>query len=175
MSKKITLVTSMLLLLALLASCGTTTPNPNSSSNGTPGNQPSNIGETTPGANQTNQQLLPIVSSGNVALSLDVTASGTTQQLAIGQVLAITLESNPSTGYAWLVGQVDPAILTQLGDPTYQEGETDTTPVVGAPGTETYYFQAAATGTTTLTLEYKRGWETNVAPEKTFTITVEVK
>jgi inhibitor of cysteine peptidase len=175
MYKKITLTLIVLILLASLAGCGSTAKENSSSSSGeTQNNQTANTTlETNP---QDNQQLLPIISGREVALRLDATADGTTQQLTVGQVLAITLESNPSTGYGWFVGQVDTAILTQLGDPQYQEPQSSgTTPIVGAAGTETYYFQAAATGTTTLTLEYKRGWETGVAPEKTITLTVEVK
>jgi predicted secreted protein len=39
---------------------------------------------------------------------------------------------------------------------------------------EALYFEAKGAGTATLTLDYKRGWETDVAPEKTISINVEV-
>jgi predicted secreted protein len=48
-------------------------------------------------------------------------------------------------------------------------------PLMGAGGKETFYLQAAGTGTATVSLEYKRPWEAAVAPEKTISFIVEVK
>jgi inhibitor of cysteine peptidase len=90
--------------------------------------------------------------------------------------MAITLESNPSTGYSWVATISDPAVLVQMGGPQYQESpSTSGTPIVGAPGMQTFFFQAAEVGTTLLTLDYKRPFESNVAPIDTVTVNVEVK
>jgi inhibitor of cysteine peptidase len=120
--------------------------------------------------------MLPYLSGKMSNITLDATADGTTQQLKKGEVMAIGLESNPSTGYSWFATISNPTVLVQMGEPQYQEpAGSSTTPIVGAAGTETFYFQAVETGTTALTLEYKRSFESNVAPEKTIRLTVEVK
>lgn len=123
-----------------------------------------------------NQQLLPIISGKAASILLDSTADGTTQQLKVSDVIAITLESNPSTGYAWYATSSNPEIVAQLGEAQYQEPKTSSgEPKLGALGTEVLYFEAKGAGSATLILDYKRGWETDVAPEKTITITVEVE
>jgi inhibitor of cysteine peptidase len=158
MFKKITLSLSAIILILSMAGCNS----------GTTPTQSSNASN--------NKQLLPIVSGKDVTLSLDESANGTTQQLKVGELMAITLESNPSTGYSWFATSSSPEVIAQTGDSQYQEPQSSSgTPMMGAAGTETLSFQAISVGTATLTLDYKRGWETNVAPEKTITITVEVK
>ena len=119
--------------------------------------------------------MLPIISGKVANLKLGAIADGTTQQLKKGQVMSITLESNPSTGYSWYAAISNIAVLAQMGEPEYTAPAESSTPMVGAAGAQTFLFQATEIGSTTITLEYKRGWETDVAPEKTITITVEVK
>jgi inhibitor of cysteine peptidase len=158
MFKKVTLEMIALILLTSLAGCKSSAPEASET------NSPAN------------QQLLPIVSGTTANLQLGSSADGTTQQLKVGEVMVITLESNPSTGYGWFATSSNPDILAQNGESQYQEPQSSsTTSVVGAAGTETLSFQALKAGTATLTLDYKRGWETDVAPEKTITITMEVK
>jgi inhibitor of cysteine peptidase len=158
MFKKVNLAMITVILLASLAGCKSSTPEDKET------NSP------------VNQQLLPIISGKTASLQLDASADGTTQQLKIGEVMAITLESNPSTGFGWFATSSNPDIIAQNGESQYQEPQSSsTTPVVGAAGTETLSFQALKAGTATLTLDYKRGWETDVAPEKTISIMMEVK
>ncbi len=163
MFTKFTLTMITIILLTTLTGCSsTTTSNPSGTYTGTD--------------TADEYQMLPIISVNVANLKLDASADGSTQQLTKGQVMSITLESNPSTGYGWFATSSNPDVLTQMGEPEYQAPASDSTnPIVGAAGAETYYFQAADTGTATLTLDYKRGWETTATPEKTITITVEVK
>ena len=172
---KITLTMITMILLISLAGCSTTHPTNPSSTDASGASQSNPSGNITDTNATDNYQMLPVI-SGNVAnLKLDSTADGTTQQLKKAEAMSITLESNPSTGYSWFASISDTAILAQMGEPEYTAPTESSTPVVGAPGTQTFLFQAIETGTTTITLEYKRGWETDVAPEKTITITVEVQ
>ncbi len=93
--------------------------------------------------------------------------------LKTGQILTIRLEANPTTGYAWELGEVDSAILQQAGNaftPAPQGTER-----VGAGGIEEWRFQAVGVGTTTLVLNYRRPWEQESSPAKTFTLTVIVE
>jgi inhibitor of cysteine peptidase len=176
MFTKFTLTIISMILLVTLAGCGAKSPTLPASNATQPIPQSSTSTSTTESESADNYQMLPIV-SGNVAnVALDATADGTTQQLKMGEVLSISLESNPSTGYSWFATISNPAVLVQMGDPVYQEAASNSsTPVLGAAGTQIFYFQAAGSGTSTLTLDYKRSFETNVAPEKTFSMTVEVK
>jgi predicted secreted protein/heat shock protein HslJ len=96
---------------------------------------------------------------------------GMTIGLKIGQMLAVRLDSNPSTGYSWQVSQVDDAVLKQQGEPQFIQ-PPEAPP--GAGGAQVFLFTAAAGGSTTLTLVYKRSFEPNVAPVQTFTVHVTV-
>ena len=171
MFKKITLMLFALVLLISMVGCSNdpaTEAQPASANDEDQENQ----AEAYP---VQNQQLLPIISGKAANLLLDSTADGTTQQLKVGDVIAITLESNPSTGYAWYATSSSPEIVAQLGENQYQEPKTSSgEPKLGALGTEVLYFEAKGAGTATLTLDYKRGWETDVAPEKTISINMEV-
>jgi inhibitor of cysteine peptidase len=172
MFKRILLMLFPIVLLFSMAGC-TPEVQPTSKNAESQANQAGSTLQVYPAENQ---QLLPIISGKNISLQLDDTADGTTQQLKVGDVMAITLESNPSTGFAWFATSSNPEIVAQLGESQYQEtqyssGET----LLGAAGTETLYYEAKGAGTATLTLDYKRGWEKSLAPEQTIIITVEVK
>ena len=176
MFTKFTLTIVSMIILVPMVACGAKSPTL-PASNGTQRSPQSSTSDTpTESKSADNYQMLPLISANVANVSLDATADGTTQQLKMGEVLSITLESNPSTGYSWFATISNPSILVQMGEPVYQESSTNSsTPVLGAAGTQIFYFQAAEVGTTTLTLDYKRSFETNVAPEKTFSMTVEVK
>lgn len=101
------------------------------------------------------------------------TASGPVA-LKVGQVLVVTLPSNPSTGYSWTISTApDGAVLTQNGELTYAATNPDVV-MPGSGGTETVRFTATAAGTTTIVLDYRRPWETDVPPVDTVTLDVTV-
>ena len=99
---------------------------------------------------------------------------GSVVELGEGQALVVTLESNPTTGYSWEVSEVDEDVLRQIGDPEFKEAAAEGEQLVGAGGTETFYFSSAA-GETTLTLVYHRPWEEDVEPEEIFSVDVIVR
>jgi len=101
-------------------------------------------------------------------------ANGTTVTLDVDQVLAIKLESNPTTGYAWHVMDVDESILQAEGGPEMIE-PTQATPMLGAGGWQVIRYRAKASGETVMTLGYSRSFEPDVAPIETFTLTVKVR
>lgn len=97
--------------------------------------------------------------------------AGKTIEMKTGDILVVSLEGNITTGYNWVPAPQTPELLKQVG-------ETEVTPtsdLVGAPGQIVLKFEAVAAGQTVLHLDYKRPWETNVRPEKTFEVTVVVK
>lgn len=100
--------------------------------------------------------------------------NGASVKLRSGGKLVISLESNPSTGFAWVIAEPTPAALESQGDPEYLP-PGGATPAVGAAGTEVFTFKAASAATAELTLEYRRGFEPEVPAEKTFSVTVEIQ
>ena len=98
--------------------------------------------------------------------------NGKQVSLPAGSQLSLRLPGNPTTGYTWEVQAVDASILQQLGEPGYQ---SDRPQLVGSGGTLTLNFKALKPGTTRLLLVYHRPFEANVAPLKTFDVTVTVK
>lgn len=108
-------------------------------------------------------------------IRLDDTHNGMQKELTRDQVLFVTLESNPTTGYSWQVDELDQSILRQVGDSEYKSSAPGNPPVVGAGGTETFRFETVSVGNTTLKLVYRRPWEKDVPPIKTYTIQITVR
>ncbi|MFZ5908597.1 MAG: protease inhibitor I42 family protein [Chloroflexota bacterium] len=106
-------------------------------------------------------------------VSLGAKDNGGQVTLEQGQILAISLESNPTTGYGWQALEMDAAVLRQSGEAEYKQSP-GSEGLVGAGGVETLRFEALAAGQTTLTLGYMRPWE-SVPPVETFTLQVTVQ
>jgi inhibitor of cysteine peptidase len=108
-------------------------------------------------------------------VSLDAAADGSQVELSAGQVLVITLASNPTTGYRWEVIDLDTAVLRQVGEAEFQSSDAGDAPLVGAGGVEVFHFEAAGSGQTALTLVYHRPWEEGVDPLETFAVQITVR
>lgn len=79
-----------------------------------------------------------------------------------GDVFALRLESNASTGYSWrLASPPDGTIVRPAGN-CYVQADSGRPP--GAPGSEVWTFRAAGRGRATIELEYVRPWETPPIP-----------
>ncbi len=118
-------------------------------------------------------------------LELDEPFNGKTVSATVGQNIIIRLKGNVTTGYSWVVGEIEGDALGQVGKVKYV---SDQPPMpaggrgrrlmrhrVGGGGKYVFTFTAKKPGTAKLTLEYKRGWEKNKPPAKTLTLTVNVK
>jgi inhibitor of cysteine peptidase len=105
--------------------------------------------------------------SGEVQLA--AADNGSTVKLTTGQVVIITLEANPTTGYTWVVVEAPSGqIMRQVGKIEF-ESESD---AIGAGGVQIIKFEVVNAGQTSLTLAYHRPWETDVEPLNTFSINV---
>ena len=91
--------------------------------------------------------------------------------LEVGQTLVLSLDSNPTTGYQWEITELDEAILKQTG----HEYEADQPVLIGSGGKEVWRFQAQSSGSTTLSLGYKRSWEEGIEPIQTYSVEVAVR
>lgn len=92
--------------------------------------------------------------------------------LPAGGTLVLRLKSNPSTGYTWAV-KGDPSPLRLVKSSTKKNGQNSH--VVGAPVTQEFRLTAVSAGMGSLTLEYRRPWEHDVAPVKTFQVRVKAR
>jgi inhibitor of cysteine peptidase len=102
-----------------------------------------------------------------------VTRSGTVT-LQVGQELVVTLESNPTTGYEWLVDTApDSAVLQSNGAPSYEPTPV-ASDVVGSGGTTSLRFTATGAGTTQVVLRYKQSFEENSPDDQLVTVDVTV-
>jgi inhibitor of cysteine peptidase len=75
-----------------------------------------------------------------------------TLKVAVGQVFAISLEGNPTTGYTWQ-SEIDSRYLELLGLEFEPGGKA-----VGAGGCEVFRFKALRAGQTEIAFEYRRPW-----------------
>jgi len=90
-------------------------------------------------------------------------------ELSEGQVLVVRLEANPSTGYGWQVAEPgQEGILRQTGVIQFEPDSE----LLGAPGTQILRFEGKRDGQTTLRLQYRRPWEMEVEPRRTFQLQV---
>ena len=96
-------------------------------------------------------------------------------ELEQGQILVVTLKSNPTTGYRWEQIETQESILEQMGEAEFKPSETAGPPLVGAGGWEIFRFKAISVGEMTLQLVYHRPWEEGVEPLKTFSLQVVVR
>jgi inhibitor of cysteine peptidase len=109
--------------------------------------------------------------SSNRSTKLSEQDAGKTITLNTEDTLIIELDGNITTGFDWIPAPQDPVLLDLLGE----SNVTPESDLLGAPGKIVLQFQAVAPGETVLHLDYKRSWETDVAAEKSFEVTVVVK
>jgi len=88
-----------------------------------------------------------------------------TGQVNVGDALPLTLETNLSTGYNWQFSEYDHNLLS-LEDTSYSRPTLD-----GAPQKVTFQFKALESGSTQITLFYRRPFE----PDASFTRKVDIQ
>jgi inhibitor of cysteine peptidase len=94
-------------------------------------------------------------------------------RLQVGQNMTLTLPSNPTTGYRWLLQNPAPDILRSLGPEVYSSPEE--AGIVGSAGLSSWRFQAKAAGEGHLILVYQQPWAPEVRPVQTFDCVIRVK
>ena len=99
--------------------------------------------------------------------------NGKTIKVKVGDLVAISLKGNPTTGYSWRTGKLDGKAIEQSGDPKYAV-DAHRAGMVGVGGTFLFTFKAVKSGKTQIGLEYVRPWEKDKKPVQTFAVTIEV-
>ncbi|HEY4907127.1 MAG TPA: protease inhibitor I42 family protein [Candidatus Acidoferrum sp.] len=107
-----------------------------------------------------------------LTIKADQNYNGRTINLRVGDGVKVTLAENPTTGYKWeFLAQPEPVCVT-VGDAYVANPAMGT---IGGGGAHEWNFRAVGKGTGTLSLGYRRPWEKDAAPAKTFTLTMVVK
>jgi inhibitor of cysteine peptidase len=106
-------------------------------------------------------------------IPLTIADSSRTINAVVGDTLDLVLESIPGTGYQWQIDSIDSTMLmpTRLPRPLAPERPYR----VGEPVPFYLALIAVAPGHTILRLVYKRSWEKDVPPAKTFEINIDIK
>jgi predicted secreted protein len=99
-----------------------------------------------------------------------------TTEVAVGDLLKVTLCSNPSTGFSWQAPSISDLAVIAFVDKTFSAGPAGgTAPVVGAAGTESITLKATAKGTSIVVLRYSQPWLGGISGEWTYNVTVTVR
>jgi inhibitor of cysteine peptidase len=88
------------------------------------------------------------------AVVLEQTDSGSEVTLDVGDRVDVQLDANPTTGYRWELAPLPDGIVLVSSDFEEPGGS-----LVGAPGTQTFVFDAVAAGSGILRLEYIRPFD----------------
>ena len=100
---------------------------------------------------------------------------GKSFELEKGDRINIKLESNPTTGYEWILSEETDTAIVPLIDSKFVQTEKEEE-LVGVGGYEVFTFQAKKIGQTEIILTYKRSWEEEELKEEfTFNINITVK
>lgn len=97
--------------------------------------------------------------------------NNTTIQAASGKVFKVFLPTQPSTGFDWTAASLSG--VEQVGSVEYIINSP--AGIVGGVETAILTFKADKAGKGKIVLHYKRSWEKNVVPAKTYTLTIEIK
>lgn len=87
-------------------------------------------------------------------------------EVAAGELLAIVLPANPTTGYGWQV-EADEEFLVLLSQ-EFEPGAAG----VGAGGREAFQLRALQPGRTELRFHYRRPWESRAMETRHYTVII---
>jgi inhibitor of cysteine peptidase len=107
-------------------------------------------------------------------VQVDDTFDGRKVALGAGEMLEVRLSENPSTGHRWTQPEESrsgwTAILRQVDD-TFESAGT----VPGKSGTRILRFEAIGAGDSDLLLQYRRSWDKDAEPARSFRLHVRVQ
>jgi inhibitor of cysteine peptidase len=102
-------------------------------------------------------------------IKVDDSFNGREIPLQIGEALEVAIAENATTGFQWFV-KTKPDFLME-----FQDTEPAQSAPSGPPGKgriHRFYFRATTAGTGELDLEYRRSWEKQKAPARTYKLRI---
>jgi predicted secreted protein len=91
-----------------------------------------------------------------------------------GEEFEVHLQGNPTTGYGWQVTEIDEQKVQAMAE-DYLEDKQGDQQVVGAGGAYIFRFKALADGQTRIKIVYRRAWEENIEPLRTYILELTVR
>lgn len=101
------------------------------------------------------------------ALILEEPDNGSQIFLTQGERVSVRLPSSPATGFGWTVARNAPSVLQPVGDPRF---EPPGKAIPGAGGYQVFEFRVVAGGASALSLVYRRPFEKDQPPARTWSI-----
>jgi len=92
----------------------------------------------------------------DIAYTVTVAKEGSTAY-NVGDIVAFTFKTNPTTGYDWHVVKGNEVLYNSFSDAAQQK--TDGPMMAGAPSNVTFWFQAEKEGDYPIELVYARSWD----------------
>jgi predicted secreted protein len=102
------------------------------------------------------------------AVRVDASQNGTEVRVGAGQVVVVTLDSNPATGYRWQVVPTKGSVVRQLGVTEFFADSE----LLGARGKEVLQFASTEVGEGTLELVYRPRGEAEGAHQESFRVLI---
>jgi inhibitor of cysteine peptidase len=93
-----------------------------------------------------------------------------TVKAAIGDILSLALESNPTTGFDWALDTIGEGLLA-VRENKFEAGESA---AIGAGGKRVFRFETMTPGRGQIKLKYMRSWEGDGSIRDRFSLTIEV-
>ncbi len=96
--------------------------------------------------------------------------TGKTIEVSVGQTIEIRLPENPTTGFRWLMSARDDSVCTVL----HEEFHPPAQAAPGAGGERAWQLEARAVGECDFGVAYRRPWEADGGPQRTFQLRIRV-
>ncbi len=117
--------------------------------------------------------MAPLLTGAMMLSSLPLFAADTLPQLkgVQGKIVQLEVESNPTTGYQWMISKLPRALIFVSSD--YQQSKDCPKGAVGCSGKQTFTFLARQSGTASLQLIYGRTFDKTSWQEKTIPVVID--
>ncbi|MEN6462457.1 MAG: DUF4163 domain-containing protein [Syntrophomonas sp.] len=122
-----------------------------------------------PGDKVKRAELARVMNRCLTLLGIDESYNGKEYSLPVGQTFTLVLNSNPTTGYEWILSSWDKNIIA-LDNSDFQSSNVN---MVGSGGQQYFKFKALKPGSIELGLNYARPWE-SVQPQQQYRLKIVV-
>lgn len=118
------------------------------------------------------KMITPLLTGAMMLSSLPVFAADTLPGIegVQGKMVRLAVESNPTTGYQWMISKLPEALIFVSSD--YQQNKDCPKGAVGCSGKQTFTFLAQQAGTVHLQLIYGRTFDKTSWQEKTVPVVI---
>lgn len=118
------------------------------------------------------KKITPLLTGAMMLSSLPVFAADTLPGIEgmQGKMVRLAVESNPTTGYQWMISKLPEALIFISSD--YQQNKDCPKGAVGCSGKQTFTFLAQQAGTVHLQLIYGRTFDKTSWQEKTVPVVI---